>query len=168
MRLTILAAIGTVAGGLLAPTFGSCQEMSTVGGAPVIAGVYKPLTFWDSLSLGASYYTNPQRATSTSVAYSFDGPEFSGRAKSNALWEIANQGKIAFGISVKKDKDKDTITVVPLSGLQQLYPVASADDLTRVLAKDNIFVVYTDKTLLGEDSKKPVLKTDATPTKNSK
>jgi hypothetical protein len=160
MRPTISVGLGIMTAAFFVPSFSGSQELLAAGGAPVVAGVYKPLTIWDSISLGASYYTNPQRATSTNVAYSFDGPEFSDAMKSNALWELAKQGKIFFGISVKKDKNQDSISVVPLQGLQQLFAVNSAADLTRVLAKDNVFVIYTDKMLLGEDSKKPVVKTE--------
>jgi len=132
------------------------EELQGGGNVPVVSGNYKPLTLWDSISLGASYYSNPERVKTTSVAYSFDGPEFSG--KPVALWNFAQQGRISFGIS---DKDKKQILVVPLSELQKRYNVNGPDDLIHVLTKDDVMVVFADKTLLGEDSKTLVVKTES-------
>jgi hypothetical protein len=152
----VVALAGAVLVAGLSSTFSYSQQFSNVTDVSVASGDYKPLTLWDSISLGASYYTNPERAKATSMAYSFDGPEFSDQTKSKALWHLAEQGKVSFGIA---DKDKKIISVVPLFELQKQYPVNGPADLVEVLTKPNIFVVGTDKILLGEASKAPVIKT---------
>lgn len=161
MRMNLLAALALFAigvGGHNIPARAQAQNYSEISAVPVASGAYKPLTTWDSISIGASYYTNPQRAKATSVVYSFDGPEFSDKLKSAALWKLASEGKVSFGI---KDKNENIISVVPISELQKLYPANNPEQLTRVLEKDDVTVVYVDKTLLGETSKAPVVKTEA-------
>lgn len=158
MRTTFLAPLAAIvlAAGLYS-TLTSGQELPSSDGTSVLLGTYKPLTLWDSISLGASYYTNPQRVKATSVAYSFNGPEFSDKSKSQELWTLAGEGKVFFGLT-EHDKN-NTIDVVPLSELQKQFRIFGPADLTKVLAKENVFVVYNGKTLLGEDSKTPVVKT---------
>ena len=157
MRLGITVALGCVAA-LISIVAVNGQDFANVSDSSVTSGKYKPLTLWDSISLGASYYTNPQRAKTTSIAYSFDGPEFSSGSKSQALWDFARQGKISFGLT---DKDKKQITVVPLSELQKRFTVEGPADLMNVLTKDDVLVVVPDKTLLGEASKTLIVKTEA-------
>jgi len=130
----------------------------------VITGDYKPLTWWDSISLGASYFVNPQRATTAEVAYSFDSPEFSDKA--DELWKLATEEKISFGVSKREGAKVDSIAVGPLSELQKLFPVHNAADLSTVLAKDNVYVIFNSQMLLGEASAMPVIKSTSGPTRN--
>jgi hypothetical protein len=166
MRLGTLAAlVSAVALVCIASAVTRGQESTNVVDSKVVSGDYKPLTFWGTLSLGASYYTNPQRAQTTTIAYSFDGPEFSDQHKSMALWDLAQQEKISFGIV---DKKKKNIAVLPLTELQKQYTISGPGDLMKVLTRDDVIVVYIDKTLLGEFSKNLVVKTEPPPAKDAK
>lgn len=161
MKTRSKIAIGCVVGAFILSTIiGRAQEQqaSTASAelASVESGDYKPLTVWTSITLGTSYYTNPQKASTINVAYSFDGPEFASDFKSRALWDLAKQGKISFGLS---NKTSNTIVVVPLSELQKKFPVASPTELTTVLARDDVSVVADNKNLLGSASPAPIVKT---------
>jgi len=140
---------------LTATTVGAQETKQQESTPAVQSGDYKPLTFWRTIGLGSSYFTNPTVASTANVAYSFDGPEFSGQLY-DSLWKLAQQGKISFGIT---DKDKKSITVVPLAQLQKVYPVSGPADLAAVVAKDDVTIVTNDKVLLGAASSMPVVKT---------
>lgn len=177
MQVLTKGMIGLVLGAVaLGPTIGHAQQPlglgATASAAPdqgsalasVEAGDYKPLTVWATISLGTSYYTNPQKAGAINVAYSFDGPEFSGDLNSQALWNLAKAGKISFGLI---DKAKNNIEVVPLAELQKRFPANNPSELKAVLLRDDVSVVADNKLLLGAASPAPIVKT-APPTASSK
>lgn len=121
------------------------------------AGEYKPLTWWASFTLGSSYYTNPLRAQSISVAYAYEGPEFSDEFKNAALWSLARQGRISFGLV---DQETNSMTVVPSPVLIRNYNISGPVDFAQVLARQDVKIIASDNVLLGETSKAAVVKTD--------
>jgi hypothetical protein len=127
--------------------------METVGVAP--AGDYRPLTLWAMISLGSSYYTNPQRAQAIGLAYTYDGPEFSDDFRNLSIWKLAEDGKISFGLV---NTQTGTVTVVPLVEFKQKFSIRSPSDLPAILARDDVRVVAGDKNLLGEVAKNTVVK----------
>jgi hypothetical protein len=80
----------------------------------VESGKYRPLTFWATISLGTSYYTNPQRAQNINVAYAYEGPEFSDDLRNKTIWDLAKSGKISFGI-VGEKASKDSVCMSRLT-----------------------------------------------------
>jgi hypothetical protein len=136
---------------------GDFDKGGIIGTASVESGNYKPLTFWTTLTVGASYYTNPRRAQASSVAYAYEGPEFSEYPKNHSLWDLAATGKLSFGLV---DEKSGSISVVDFSALKQKYSIKNPDDLTKVLERSDVKIVSSDKILLGERSKAPVIKTE--------
>jgi len=135
----------------LTPT--SSQEYSP---SPVQNGDYRTLTLWGTVTLGSAYFTNPHKVAAIDVAYSYDGPEFSNELKREALWSLAKQNRISFGII---DEAQNKILVIPLSELKKRYAIDSADELDKVLSSSDIAVVANTSSLLGASSKSTVVKT---------
>jgi hypothetical protein len=122
---------------------------------PAPAGNYQPLTVWAAIKIGSLYYVSPERAETTGVAYTYDGPEFSDQTRNRAIWQLAEDGKISFGIS---DKQTSTIRVISLTELKKLFSINDSSDLPKILARDDVRIVATDNKLLGETAKTTVIK----------
>jgi hypothetical protein len=164
MRKLIIVAVSAVSCGVIGLAFqstfaGEFSQHTNNYYQPrsVPIGQYKPLTLWSTIALSSSYYTNPQRAQAINIAYTYEGPEFTTDYQRNALWTLAKEGKISFGL---KDNQTTALRVVPLSILQLSFPIADPIDLANVLARDDVKVVATAKTLLGEASTTSVVSTD--------
>jgi hypothetical protein len=136
---------------------GAMQATDAVGrlNSQAPAGNYQPLTVWAAIKIGSLYYVSPQRAETTGIAYTYDGPEFSDQARNRTIWQLAEDGKISFGIS---DKQTSTIKVISLAELKKLFSISDASDLPRILARDDVRIVTTDSKLLGETAKTTVIK----------
>jgi hypothetical protein len=61
----------------------------------IISGTYAPLTTWDSVKLGAAYFTDPKRVKSTLFAYEYDPAVFDSPEQQANLGHLASSGSIS-------------------------------------------------------------------------
>jgi hypothetical protein len=123
---------------VLAQAFGTQPQTTTLE--------YKPLTFWNKIELGSTYFTNATLAKSIEVAYSFELNDLTEKVQSDELSTLARDGKIAFGIA---DKESNTIKAVP-------GDLTSVSDLKKAYPDERLVVLSQSDKLFGKTANVPV------------
>ena len=117
----------------------SAALAQSFSGTSTTTAEYKPLTFWNRLTLGSTFFTNSTVASSIKVVYSFNLDDLSSKAKEADLTALAKKGEISFGIF---DKTSNTIKSVPASA-------ATISELKKNYPDENLVVLSSGNTLLG-------------------
>jgi hypothetical protein len=122
-----------------------------------LTGQYEPLSLWGKIKLGSAYFTNPQLAKGSSLAYHYNLKDFASAGNDVELWKLASEGKITFGIPDQKGK----LTALPWNEFLSKYKVDKPSDLEAALYDVKASIVSSKDKLLGEDANGALVKTMA-------
>lgn len=86
--------------------------------------VYKPLTTWEKVKLGAAYFTDPQRIRDTEIVYEYSPMSFGSEQQLATLDSLANEGKILCTIN-NLDHGSKWIKLISCERVPN-FPAASA------------------------------------------
>ena len=87
------------------------------------ATVFKPLTTWERVKLGAAYFTNPEKVQNSKIVFEFSPVSFNTEAQRATLSKLANDGKI--WCAIPPDSNTTIVKAVPCTGLAN-FPAMDA------------------------------------------
>ena len=116
------------------------------GASPVV--VYKPLTKWESVKLGAAYFTDPKRIQATQFAYEYDPAAFREVEQQAILDNLAQDGVISCALS---SYNSSVLIIATSCRNVPAFPLASSG--FRIISpKPNLLNEKPSAVLITEDS----------------
>jgi len=106
--LAVLGLIGSTTLPALAQDY-----LPPVAEPPIYWTTYRPLTTWDSIKLGAAYFTDPALIRATEIAYQYNPSIFVAEGHAHTLIDLAKKKQILCAIGDFNMASKETIKAVP-------------------------------------------------------